>query len=98
MDGRGASAEGHAVAAELRRRLQAGPPDRLGDAVRLIMDHAFQIVATLRPTPDELDAFVQFLTDVGYATMPGGRNGCCWPMSSACRTACCAATGATRRG
>ncbi|WP_135447821.1 dioxygenase family protein [Tabrizicola caldifontis] len=68
MDGQGGSSEGQAVAAELRRRLAAAPPGRLGEAVRQIVDHAFQIVATLKPTPAELDAFVQFLTDVGYAT------------------------------
>lgn len=68
MDGQGASSDRQDVAAELRRRLAAGPSERLADAVRLIMDHAFQIIATLRPTPEELDAFVQFLTDVGYAT------------------------------
>ena len=68
MDGQGSSSEGHEVAAELRRRLAATPPDRLGEAVRLIMDHAFQVLASLHPSPEELDAFVQFLTDVGYAT------------------------------
>lgn len=68
MDGQGGASDGHQVAAELRRRLAAAPSGRLGEAVRLIMDHAFQIVATLQPTPAELDAFVQFLTDVGYAT------------------------------
>lgn len=68
MDGQGSSSEGHEVAAELRRRLSASAPDRLGEAVRLIMDHAFQVLATLRPSPEELDALVQFLTDVGYAT------------------------------
>jgi hydroxyquinol 1,2-dioxygenase len=68
MDGQSNSSEGHEVAAELRRRLAASPPDRLGEAVRLIMDHAFQVIAGLRPTPEELDALVQFLTDVGYAT------------------------------
>lgn len=68
MDGLGGNAQGRAVAEELRRRLMASPPDRLRDSVRLIMDHVFQIIATLRPTPAELDAFVQFLTDVGYAT------------------------------
>lgn len=68
MDGQGSASEGHDVAAELRRRLAASSPDRLGQAVRLIMEHAFQVVATLHPSPEELDAFVQFLTDVGYAT------------------------------
>lgn len=68
MDGRGASSEGQEVAAELRRRLAVGAPDRLGEAVRLIIDHAFQIIATLRPSPEELDALVQFMTEVGYAT------------------------------
>jgi hydroxyquinol 1,2-dioxygenase len=68
MDGRNNSSELPAIADELRRRLSHSPTDRLGEAVRLIMDHAFQIIATLRPSPGELDAFVQFLTDVGYAT------------------------------
>jgi protocatechuate 3,4-dioxygenase beta subunit len=68
MDGQGASSDGHQVAAELGRRLAAAPPGRLRDAVRLIVEHAFQIVVALQPTPEELDAFVQFLTDVGYAT------------------------------
>ncbi|MBS3978741.1 MAG: hypothetical protein KGZ77_02935 [Rhodobacteraceae bacterium] len=68
MDGQGSASEGYDVAAELRRRLAASSPDRLGQAVRLIMEHAFQVVATLHPSPEELDAFVQFLTDVGYAT------------------------------
>lgn len=68
MDGLGGTAQGRTVADELRRRLMADQPDRLRDSVRLIMDHVFQIVAALRPTPAELDALVQFLTDVGYAT------------------------------
>jgi protocatechuate 3,4-dioxygenase beta subunit len=68
MDGQGAGSGIRGVAEELRQRLAAAPPDRLGDAVRLIADHAFQIVDRLRPSPAELDALVQFLTDVGYAT------------------------------
>jgi hydroxyquinol 1,2-dioxygenase len=68
MDGQGSSSEGQDVVAELRRRLAASPPNRVGEAVRLIVDHAFQVLASLRPTPGELDALVQFLTDVGYAT------------------------------
>jgi hydroxyquinol 1,2-dioxygenase len=67
MDGQatGSNAQG---SAEHRRRLAAAAPGRLGDAVRLILDHAFDVVAKLQPSPDELDALVQFLTDVGYAT------------------------------
>lgn len=68
MDGQGAGSDTQDVAAELRRRLAAGPSDRLSEAVRLMMDHAFQVIAALRPSPEDLDAFVQFLTDVGYAT------------------------------
>ena len=68
MDGQGANAEGLRVAAELRRRLALAAPGRLGEAVRLITEHAFDILATLRPTPAELEATLQFLTDVGYAT------------------------------
>jgi hydroxyquinol 1,2-dioxygenase len=68
MDGQGNGSDGNEVPAELRRRLAASPPDRLGEAVGLIIDHAFQVLAGLRPSPEELDIFVQFLTDVGYAT------------------------------
>lgn len=68
MDGQGNSSEVSEVSRELRRRLAAGPSDRLAEAVGQIIDHAFQVLATLRPSPEELDAFVQFLTDVGYAT------------------------------
>jgi hydroxyquinol 1,2-dioxygenase len=68
MDGQGSSTEAGEVSAELRRRLAAGSSGRLADAVGLIFDHAFQVLAGLRPSPEELDAFVQFLTDVGYAT------------------------------
>jgi hydroxyquinol 1,2-dioxygenase len=68
MDGQGTSSDGNEVWAELRRRLAAGPSDRLAEAVGQIMDHAFQVLASLHPTPEELDALVQFLTDVGYAT------------------------------
>jgi hydroxyquinol 1,2-dioxygenase len=68
MDGQGAGSDAQEVAAELRRRLAARPPDRLVEAVRLIMDHAFQVIATLRPSPEELDALVQFLTEIGYVT------------------------------
>lgn len=68
MDGQGTSSEASEISAELRRRLAAGPPGRLADAVGQIFDHAFQVLACLSPSPEELDAFVQFLTDVGYAT------------------------------
>lgn len=68
MDGQRAGSERQRVASELQRRLAAGTSDRLGDAVRLITAHAFDIIAALRPTPEELDALVQFLTEVGYAT------------------------------
>jgi hydroxyquinol 1,2-dioxygenase len=68
MDGQGAGSDAQEVAVELCRRLASRPADRLVDAVRLIMDHAFQVIAALRPSPEELDALVQFLTEVGYAT------------------------------
>jgi protocatechuate 3,4-dioxygenase beta subunit len=68
MDGNGSGSMVPAVAAELQRRLAAGEPGRLAEAVRLIMDRVFDVVARLRPTAEELDALVQFLTDVGYAT------------------------------
>lgn len=68
MDGQRASSQDHRIAAELRRRLADAPDGRLGEAVRLIADHAFHVIAQLRPTPGEFDAFIQFLTDVGYAT------------------------------
>lgn len=68
MDGNGSGPMLPAVAAELQRRLAAGDSGRLGEAVRLIMDRVFDVVARLRPTAEELDALLQFLTDVGYAT------------------------------
>jgi protocatechuate 3,4-dioxygenase beta subunit len=68
LDGHHASTDGIEIAAEIRRRLALLPSGRLENAVRLIVDHALQLIATLRPTADELDALVQFLTDVGYAT------------------------------
>lgn len=66
--GQGSSAGEGGVAAELRARLAEAGPGRLAEAVRLIADHAFDVLEALRPTPQELDALVQFLTEVGYAT------------------------------
>ena len=68
MDGGSAGSGGHEVAVALRQRLTATQPGRLRDAVELLIDHAFQIITALRASPQELDALVQFLTDVGYAT------------------------------
>jgi protocatechuate 3,4-dioxygenase beta subunit len=68
MDGSGTGSEGQGGSAEQRQRLAAAAPGRLGDAVRTILDHAYDVVARLQPTAEELDALVQFLTDVGYAT------------------------------
>jgi hydroxyquinol 1,2-dioxygenase len=68
VDGQGASSEGQRVAAELQHRLAQAAPGRLADAVRLITGHAFEILSILRPSPAELEAVVQFLTEVGYAT------------------------------
>ena len=68
MDGSGTGSDGQEGSAEQRLRLSAAAPGRLGDAVRLILDHAYDVVARLQPSAEELDALVQFLTDVGYAT------------------------------
>jgi protocatechuate 3,4-dioxygenase beta subunit len=68
MDGQGSGADGQGGSAEQRQRLALAAPGRLGDAVRLILDHAFEVVSKLEPSAEELDALVQFLTDVGYAT------------------------------
>jgi protocatechuate 3,4-dioxygenase beta subunit len=68
MDGQSASSEGQGTSAEARLRLAGTAPGRLGEAVRLILGHAYEVVARLEPSPEELDALVQFLTDVGYAT------------------------------
>lgn len=68
MDGHGPSSDSERVAAELRNRLDTAAPGRLAEAVRLIVGHVFAVIDTLRPSPTELDALVQFLTDVGYAT------------------------------
>lgn len=53
---------------QLRARLRQARPGRLSDAVQLILDHAFAVMAELRPTAEELDHLVDFLTDVGDAT------------------------------
>ena len=68
MDGRGAGSKGQGGSADARLRLASAPPGRLGEAMRLILDHAYDVVARLQPSPEELDALLQFLTDVGYAT------------------------------
>jgi hydroxyquinol 1,2-dioxygenase len=53
---------------QLRARLDQARAGRLAQAARLILDHAFAVIEELDPTEEELDGFVQFLTDVGYAT------------------------------
>jgi protocatechuate 3,4-dioxygenase beta subunit len=63
--GQGAGAD---PAADLRARLALAGPDRLAEAVRCLADHAVALIDALSPTEGELDALVQFLTDVGYAT------------------------------
>lgn len=68
MDGQGNGSNGQGGSAEQRLRLAAAAPGRLGDAVRMILGHAYDVVAKLQPSAEELDALVQFLTDVGYAT------------------------------
>lgn len=68
MDGQATGSNGQEGSAEQRLRLAAAAPGRLGDAVRLILNHAYDVVAQLQPSTEELDALVQFLTDVGYAT------------------------------
>lgn len=68
MDGQGTGSNGQEGSAEQRLRLAAAAPGRLGDAVRMILGHAYDVVAQLQPSAEELDALVQFLTDVGYAT------------------------------
>lgn len=68
MDGY-ASDSGKTTAAEdLRLRLEHAGPGRLAEAVRRIVEHAYALLEDLNPTEAELDALVQFLTDVGYAT------------------------------
>lgn len=68
MDGQGNGSDGQGATAAQRLRLSEAAPGRLGDAIRLILDHAYEVVAKLQPSAEELDALVQFLTDVGYAT------------------------------
>lgn len=68
MDALRSGSTGQDGSAEQRQRLEAVPSGRLGDAVRLMLLHAYDIVAQLQPSPEELDALVQFFTDVGYAT------------------------------
>lgn len=68
MVGQSTISQEHQIAAELRQRLTNAPDSRLADAVRVIMDHVFQIVQDLHPSAEELDALVHFMTEVGYAT------------------------------
>ncbi len=68
MDGHASDTGKDGTAAELRARLGRAGPGRLAEAVRQIVDHAFAVLEDLQPTETELDALVQFLTDVGYAT------------------------------
>lgn len=68
MDWHRSGSVGQDRIAEQRQRLVTVPAGRLGDAVRLILSHAFDVVMQLNPSAEELDAMLQFLTDVGYAT------------------------------
>ncbi len=52
----------------IQARLAAAPSGRLTQAVGRIVAHAIAVIAELEPKADELDAFLHFLTDVGYAT------------------------------
>lgn len=56
------------LVAQLRSRLAKAEPDRLDVAVGVIMDHAIAALDRLRPTEDEFDSLLHFLTEVGYAT------------------------------
>lgn len=56
------------AAAQLRDRLDAVGDGRLAETVRVILSHALAAIESLKPSEAEFDAFVQFLTDVGYAT------------------------------
>lgn len=50
----------------LQDRLARLEPSRLSDAVSLFADHFHQIVETLGPTPLELRALIEFLTETGH--------------------------------
>jgi hydroxyquinol 1,2-dioxygenase len=66
MDGQQTASVTERGGTDVRARLRSS--DRLSTAVRLILDHAYQVIDALELTEGELDACVQFLTDVGYAT------------------------------
>lgn len=68
MDGQGGGAHEQRAAAELRARLDRAQQCRLVEAVRLTLAHAFEVIDRLQLQEPELDAFLQFLTEVGYAT------------------------------
>ena len=61
MDGQPAMAGESRVAAELRARLQPRAPDRVGEAVGLILDHAFAVLQKLNPSEVEFEQLLQFL-------------------------------------
>jgi hydroxyquinol 1,2-dioxygenase len=68
MDGHPVMTGGSKIAEQLRIRLQPGGSDRLSQAVALILDHTFAVLAELNPSEAEFEQLLQFLTDVGYAT------------------------------
>ncbi len=53
---------------ELSRRMAASADPRLAQVVHSLIDHAHQLVCTLRPTQDELRTALEFLTEVGHAS------------------------------
>lgn len=57
-----------AVLGALEDRLEAVAPSRLGEALGVVARHLHEIVAVLRPTPAELQALVDFLTETGHHT------------------------------
>jgi hydroxyquinol 1,2-dioxygenase len=68
MTGRTAVIDSRLVVDQLRARLRQTRPGRLSEAVQMILNHAFVVMAELRPSADELDQLVEFLTAVGDAT------------------------------
>lgn len=70
MDGRGNSpaGQGDSALGAFQARLAAVPPTRLAGAVRAISARLHDLVCDLRPTPDELRAALDFVTEVGHYT------------------------------
>ena len=67
MDGASADPHRHDVLQVLTHRLGQGAEGRLPQVFLSVVGRIHDLVADLRPSPDELKAMIDFLTDVGHS-------------------------------